>query len=117
MGIKGEKERGQTARQAATEHTEGGSRSGGQAEGRQEGRREGHGWPCAWGVEEHEGDTRQRGGNRERADRQKKVCNIFKGEKERKTPLRLANAHKCMYIHITLYRGVVAVYCTFFYIY
>ena len=69
-------------------------------------------------VEEgSEEETRQQGGNRERADRQKKVCNIFKGEKREKTPSRLAKAYKCVHIHFTQYRGVSAVYCTFFYIY
>ena len=51
-----------------------------------------------------------------REQEKKKVCNIFKGERERKTPMRLAKACKCVYIHFTQYRGVVAVYCTFFYI-
>ena len=30
--------------------------------------------------------------------------------------MRLAKARKCVYIHFTQYRGVWAVYCTFFYI-
>ena len=58
------------------------------------------------------GSRREQGGRRD-----KKEYVIFKGEKERKTPLRLAKACKRAYIHFTQYRGVVAVYCTFFYIY
>ena len=55
------------------------------------------------------------GADREQTDRKKEYI-IFKGDKERKTPLRLANTCKRVHIHITQYRGVSAVYCTFFYI-
>ena len=56
------------------------------------------------------------GADREQTDRKKEYI-IFKGDKERKTPPRLAKACKCVYIHITQYRSIVGRYCTFFYIY
>lgn len=62
---------------------------------------------------EHTTDRQKEG----REQTEKRVCNIFKGEKRGETPLRLANTHKSMYIRFTQYRGVLAVYCTFFYIY
>ena len=66
------------------------------------------------GGGEQRGDTAA--GREQGETERKRVCNIFKGEKERKTPPRLAKACKCVYIHFTQYRGVSAVYCTFFYI-
>ena len=50
MGTKGEKERGQTARQPQNTQQQEEQRTSGR-EGK-EGRREGRGWPRAWGVEE-----------------------------------------------------------------
>ncbi len=121
MGTKREKERGQTA--ADSHHgTHGSRRIRGQAEGRQTGREE-RGARMAsrlgsGGGGEQRGteDTRQQRGNRESRQTEKKEYVIFKGDKERKTPPRLAKACKCVHIHITQYRGVWAVYCTFFYI-
>ena len=77
------------------------TRLGSGAERREEGRRN-------TAAEREQTENRQ-------TDRKKEYI-IFKGEKREKTPLRLAKACKCVYIHITQYRGVVAVYCTFFYI-
>ena len=82
-------------RQAAARHT------AGHTEGRGASRR-------ARRRQREQGESRQAG---------KRVCNIFKGEKGGKTPMRLAKACKCVYIHFTQYRGVWAVYCTFFFIY
>ena len=69
MGIKEERANGT----AATEHTTHGRRSGGQAEGRKEGgERDTRGLAPGGAVEEgNEEETRQQGGNRERADRKK----------------------------------------------
>ena len=81
MGTKGEKERGQTARQPRNTRQEGG------AEGREEGREERgrrHGWPRAWGVEkgnEEEHGSRQ-GAERDQTDRGKKE--IYKYLRERR---------------------------------
>ena len=57
------------------------------------------------------------GTGREQTDRKKEIYKYLREKKREKTPLRLAKACKCVYIHFTEYRGVVAVYCTFFYIY
>ena len=91
-------------RTAATEHTAG-RRIGGQAEGRKGGERDTDGRaPGEWRREarrRHTAAGREQGEIMERADRQKKVCNIFKGEMRGKTPPRLAKACKRVYIHIT----------------
>ena len=60
MGTKGEKERGQTARQPRITRQEQERRASGGKAGREE-RREGHGWPRAGGSEEGTRGARQRG--------------------------------------------------------
>lgn len=61
--------------------------------------------------------TRQQGNGAGREQTEKKYVIYLRERRRRKTPLRLANTYKSVYIHITQYRGVSAVYCTFFYIY
>ena len=85
---------------AATEHTTG-SRSGGQAEGRQEGRNTDGRAPGEWWRR----GTKRRHGSRERTGREqtdgKKYVIYLRERRREKTPLRLAKACKCVYIHIT----------------
>ena len=66
MGTKGEKERGQTARQLRNTRQAGGAEDK-RREDRKGGRREGHGWPRAWRVEE--GNT---AAGREQGENEKK---------------------------------------------
>ncbi len=91
-------------------HTEG-RRIRGQAEERGT---DGHA-PGEWrrGTERNTAAGREQAENRRK---EKRVCNIFKGERREKTPLGLTNTCKHVHIYCTKYRGVWAVYCTFFYI-
>ena len=113
MGTKGEKERGQTARQPRNtrQEEEQERRTSGGKTGREE-RGTRMATRLGSGGEDH--------GSREGADREqtekKEIYKYLREKKREKTPLRLAKACKCVYIHFTQYRGVSAVYCTFFYI-
>lgn len=101
-----------------TEHTAGAGAEDKRREERQEGERntDGHA-PGEWrrGTERDTAAEREQGEN---GQTEKKEIHKYLRERRRgKTPLRLANTCKCVCIHFTEYRGVLAVYCTFFYIY
>ena len=112
MGAKGEKERGQTARQPRnTQQTAGAEDK--RREGRKGGERGVDGLaPGEWTRREEEGRK-----TAERANRKKEYVIYLRERREKNTAETRKHTHKQMNIHCTKYRGVSAVYCTFFYIY